>query len=300
MMLVNTVICGDALATLKELPDACVNMCCTSPPYHLQRDYGVDGQLGLEPTYTEYITKLCDVFDEVKRVLKPEGTLWVNLADNFSGSGGKRKSPKMRSKRTAYMGGVGVHIPPTDIPKKSLCLIPFRFAIEMVRRGWLVRNVVIWHKWNATPDSMKDRFTIDYELIFFFSKSPHYYFEQQFEPTVDSKTRQNGQLWRNKRSVWTIPTRPSPCKGHYATYPEELVETPIKAGAPPGGIVLDCFSGTATTACVAKRLGRQYIGIELNSTYVELGNKRLASVVPDHVDMSSKQENSDLLQASER
>ncbi|HVB24076.1 MAG TPA: site-specific DNA-methyltransferase [Ktedonobacteraceae bacterium] len=286
-MKVNQIICGDALTTLKELPDACIDMCCTSPPYHALRSYLPDThpdkplELGLEPTYTEYINKLCDVFDEVKRVLKPTGSCWVNLADNFSGSGGKRKSSKMRSKRTAYLGGVGVHIPPTNIPKKSLCLIPFRFAIEMVRRGWILRNTIIWQKVNATPDSMKDRFTIDFEYLFFLSKSPRYYFNQQFEPTVDAKTRQNGQLWRNKRSVWTISTRPSRYPGHYATYPEELVETPIRAGSQPGGIVLDCFSGTSTTCAVAKRLGRQYIGIELNETYVELGNKRLADVVPD-------------------
>lgn len=269
------ILVGDALEQLKRLPKGCCDMCCTSPPYWLQRNYGVEGQLGLEPTYTEYVTKLCDVFDEVKRVLKPQGTLWVNLADNFSSSGGKRKSPKMRSKRTAYLGGVGVHIPPTDIPKKSLCLIPFRFAIEMVRRGWILRNTIIWHKWNATPDSMKDRFTIDYELIFFFAKNKKYYFEQQFEPTVDAKTRQSGQLWRNKRSVWTIPTRPSRYPGHYATYPEALVETPIRAGSPRGGIILDCFSGTSTTCAVAKRLGRKYIGIELNPAYVKLAEERL-------------------------
>lgn len=278
MIETNRIICGDALSVLKSLPDESIDMCCTSPPYHLQRDYGVVGQLGLEPTYTEYINKLCDVFDEVKRVLKPEGTCWVVLADSFSGSGGKRNSPKMRSKRTAHTGGLGVHIPPTDIPKKSLCLIPFRFAIEMQRRGWLVRNVLIWRKPSVTPESTKDRFTIDYELLFFFSKSRKYYFQQQFEPTVDPIVRQNGQLWRNKRCVWDINPRPSPYKCHTATYPEALVETPIRAASPPGGIVLDVFSGTATTACVAKRLGRKYIGIELNQAYCDLAQERLAAL----------------------
>lgn len=234
-------------------------------------------EIGLERSYDEYITKLCDIFDEIKRVLRPEGTCWVVLADTYSGSGGRQKRAKMPNKKSQVFGMSQPAVPTTDIPRRSLCLIPFRFAIEMVRRGWIARNVIVWRKRNTTPESMKNRFTIDYELLFFFSKSERYYFKQQFEPTVDRKTREGGQLLRNRRCVWDIPTAGF-AGNHFAVYPEALVEIPIKAGSPPEGIVLDPFAGTGTTAAVAERLGRRWICIELNQAYVEIAQQRLASL----------------------
>jgi len=227
-MKVNQILHGDSLTELKKLPDKSINMCMTSPPYWALRDYGMDGQLGLEPTFDEYINKLCDIFDEVKRVLRDDGTCWVNIGDTYNSH------------------------------SKSLVMIPFRFAIEMVNRGWILRNTIIWHKRNCMPSSAKDRFTVDFEYLFLFSKNKKYYFETQYEPLSEvsikrsryglNQTNNNQKAvnvqnldkmgnrfcnpkGRNKRAVWTI--NPKPFKeAHFAVYPEELCETPIKAGCP--------------------------------------------------------------------
>lgn len=289
-MQLNKIYNGDALDVLKTFPDECVDMVITSPPYWALRDYGAEGQLGLETTFQEYINKLCDIFDEVKRVLKKSGSCWVNLGDAYSGSG----------------KGVG------GIKSKSLLQIPSRFAIGMCNRGWILRNEIIWHKPNAMPQSVRDRFTVDYEKLFFFVKSKKYYFEQQKEPMITTDTnpprgskgvlgqensglRKQDQigradytgfnkrylppkdLMRNKRSVWSINTKPFKEK-HFATYPEELIITPIKACCPENGIVLDPFMGSGTTAVVARSLGLKYVGIELNPDYIKIADKRLAQI----------------------
>lgn len=272
MIQTNTILCGEAKATLKTLPTESIQVACTSPPYYHLRDYHVAGQLGLEPSYNEYVTKLCDVFDEVKRVLRADGTCWVNLADSYSGSSGGKPSPlTVKSQRFSYMIPSAPH---SDIPQKSLCLIPSRFAVEMVRRGWLLRNVLIWLKPNAVPESVKDRFTNDFEYLFFFAKNKHYYFNQQFEPATDRATRRGSSYVRNKRCVWTIPTKGF-SGNHFAVYPEALIETPIRACCPKGGVVLDPFLGTGTTALAAQRLGRRWLGIELNPDYIALAKRRL-------------------------
>jgi site-specific DNA-methyltransferase (cytosine-N4-specific) len=172
------------------------------------------------------------------------------------------------------LGELNPAVPRCDVPRKSLCLIPFRFAIEMVRRGWLLRNVIIWHKPNVVPESVKDRFTLDFEYLFFFAKSPRYYFQQQFEPSTQPVTVRDRSTQRNKRCVWSISTRGF-AGNHFAAYPEALLETPIAAGCPVGGVVLDPFLGTGTTALAAERLGRRWIGIELNPAYVQLAQERL-------------------------
>ncbi len=266
------ILSGDALTQLRTLPTASAHMAITSPPYWQQRDYHVAGQLGLEASYEAYITKLCDVFDEVKRVLRPDGTAWVNLADSYSGSGGQLPSPlHTKARRLGHTLPVQ---PRTSLPRKSLCLIPFRFALEMVRRGWLLRNTIIWHKPNVVPESVKDRFTLDFEYLFFFASSRRYYFQQQFEPATERGTRQDQAYVRNKRCVWSICTKGF-AGNHFAAYPEALLETPIQAGCPEGGVVLDPFLGTGTTALAAERLGRRWIGIELNPEYVQLAEERL-------------------------
>lgn len=263
---------GDALSMLRTLPDESVHMVITSPPYWNLRDYNMAGQIGLERSYEEYIQNLCNVFDEVKRTLRPDGTCWVNLADNYSGSGGGY--PTKQHKKVDRFGCRIPATPPCDIPRKSLCLIPFRFAIAMVQRGWLLRNTIIWHKPNVVPESVKDRFTVDFEYLFFFTKSPHYYFQQQREPSRQRASRQQHLAMRNKRCVWPIPTKGFP-GNHFATYPPALLEAPIQAGCPEGGIVLDPFLGSGTTALVAERFNRRWCGIELNPDYVCLAKQRI-------------------------
>lgn len=216
------------------------------------------GQLGLEPDFNLYIKHLCDIFDEVKRVLRKDGTCWVNLGDTYNGSGGAGgdyNKGGLKEGQPTYKQTINKSMPP-----KSLCNIPSRFSIEMQNRGWILRNKIIWHKPNCMPSSVTDRFTVDFEEIFFFVKNKKYWFEQQFEPHTrlwdesnggnlkesstwakDAKALQKGQHkgkyplpnanGRNMRTVWKIPTQPFP-DAHFAVFPEKLVETPIKAGCP--------------------------------------------------------------------
>jgi len=280
------IIQGDALSELKKLSSESIDMVITSPPYWALRDYGVEGQLGLEPTFQEYINKLCDIFDEVKRVLKKEGTCWVNLGDTYSGN----KEGKTDNKVSSYLKDncQGIHKKAT-IQEKCLCQIPSRFAIEMTNRGWILRNEIIWHKPNCMPSSVKDRFTVDFEKIFFFVKSKKYYFETQYQNSTYKDNRLGlGRLnyggkrntsvvvseKRNMRAVWKITTKGF-SEAHFAVYPEKLIETPIKAGCPEKGIVLDPFFGAGTTGLVAQKLNRNWIGIELNPEYIKIANKRL-------------------------
>jgi len=270
------------------------------------RDYGVEGQLGLEPTFDEYISKLCDIFDEVKRVLRDDGTCWVNIGDTYYGGGFGQSSDLSKTKQGTNRGtanldsrdklrGIRKNLS-KDISTKSLTCIPMRFAIEMVNRGWILRNTIIWHKNSCMPSSVKDRFTVDFEYLFFFSKNKNYYFEQQLEPTKTKdriirdrdKTKLNNTPGRsrmaglktnnydhkNKRTTWTI--NPKPFKeAHFAVYPEELCETPIKAGCPKGGIVLDPFFGAGTTGLVATKQDKKYIGIELSKEYIKIAQARI-------------------------
>ncbi len=260
-----------------------------------------EGQLGLEPTFDLYIKHLCDVFDEVKRVLRDDGTCWVNIGDTYGGSensSGHKEDTTNAGKLTQEYGASKGNQKATKGYEKSLVMIPFRFAIEMVNRGWILRNTIIWHKRNCMPSSVKDRFTVDFEYLFFFSKSKKYYFETQYESHLwadkdrRSKFPRNpkkgkiltgqysissvkyGEQGRNKRTVWVI--NPKPFKeAHFAVYPEELCETPIKAGCPVGGIVLDPFFGAGTTGLVALKQNKKFIGIELNKEYIKIAEKRL-------------------------
>ncbi|HDY89481.1 MAG TPA: site-specific DNA-methyltransferase [bacterium] len=295
---------GDSLEVLKTIDSESIDMCITSPPYWGLRDYGSPGQLGLEPTFQEYIIKLVVIFAEIKRVLKSTGTCWVNIGDTYSNSsqsGGGDPTIKTRnlgnkSYPKREMSGVSA---------KSLIGIPARFSIAMIDELWILRNEIIWHKPNAMPASVKDRFTVDFEKMFFFTKSKKYYFEQQKEPATSTDTsnrnrdetklnntpgrtrmgglKTNHYIDKNKRTIWNDPTGiivwkipTKPYKGaHFAVYPEELIRTPILAGCPEGSIVIDPFMGSGTTLKVANDLGRKGIGIELNPEYIELAKKRI-------------------------
>lgn len=291
------------------MPPESVDCVVTSPPYWALRDYGMADQLGLEPTLEEYIEKLVQIFDEVKRVLKKTGTCWVNLGDTYYGGGRNKgnKNPKVKSKTIKSLKH-SFGVPGPKGMAKCLAQIPARFAIAMTARGWILRNEIIWHKPNAMPSSVKDRFSVDFEKLFFFTKSKKYFFKQQFDPakfdgrkqeimrgsakyqgkvtpghaahTFASRAHQrwqerDGVKVRNKRSVWSISTKPF--KGaHFATFPELLVETPILAGCPAGGMVMDIFAGSGTTLAVAARTGREAIGIEINPEYIKIAEERLS------------------------
>jgi DNA modification methylase len=302
MLELNKIYCGDCLEVMKEIDDKSIDMVLTSPPYWALRDYGVDGQLGQEKTFQEYITKLCDIFDEAKRVLKDSGTCWVNIGDTYGGTGDKKdsKDPKYKQGRNGQSVAIN-----KSATAKSLCQIPSRFAIEMTNRGWILRNEIIWHKPNAMPSPVKDRFTVDFEKVFFFTKSKKYFFEQQFDEYTKPMNRWGGEELKadgksefdngtgqdtyrkrnfrpykngkNKRTVWSINTKPSK-EPHFASYPEKLIEPMIKAGCPVSRVVLDPFLGIGTTGIVAKKNNRNYIGIEISPEYCKIAEERIKNI----------------------
>lgn len=308
-MKLNIIHNTDCLAGLKQLPDACIDCCVTSPPYFNLRDYGVAGQIGLEDTPEAYIQRLVEVFREVRRVLKPTGTLWVNIGDSYAGSGkGAANYPESAgAKQRSNVGMVGAAATVKKFAgykPKDLIGIPWMLAFALRADGWYLRQDIIWAKPNPMPESVIDRCTKSHEYIFLLSKSQRYYFDyaaiarpaktsnragtvqavgcHRYEqlPASDPQQRTNTDRsftyaeTARKRDVWFVPT--SPYKGaHFATFPVELITDCIKAGSPEGGIVLDPFMGAGTTAVAARMLGRNYIGYELNPDYVRIAEERL-------------------------
>lgn len=297
---INKIICGDALIELKKLPNESIDCVITSPPYWALRDYGIKEQLGLETTFQEYIFKLCDIFDEVRRVLKNEGTCWVNIGDTYYSDYGGANEGKVNPEQVKQLKSAGRNkTKAKELPQSCLTLIGSRFAIEMIRREWILRNEIIWYKPNAMPSSAENRFSVDFEKVFFFVKNKKYYFEQQLEKSLyfeidkraitgpskggkaisgryainkGSAFRKDGM--KNKRCVWKINTHGFP-EAHFATFPQALCEIPIKAGCPPNGIVLDPFMGSGSVAVIARHLNRNWLGIELNPAYIKLAEDRL-------------------------
>jgi site-specific DNA-methyltransferase (cytosine-N4-specific) len=270
------------------------------------------GCLGLEPTFELYLDHLIEIFREVKRVVRKDGSIWVNLGDSYAGSGKGIGTDRTACKESYTDNDIAkTNWKAVNIPAKSKVLIPERFAIRMVDElGLICRNTIIWYKRNAMPSSASDRFTVDFEPVFFFVKSGKYYFEQQKEPysensnpnevysgkakknylkanaqnPSDTKRRilesmKNSQ-GRNKRCVWDVPTKPFP-GAHFAVFPTALVEPMILAGCPENGIVLDPFMGSGTTAKVAKLLNRKYIGFDANPEYVEMANRHTRNTIPN-------------------
>lgn len=236
---------GDALAQLRTLPAGSVQTCVTSPPYWALRDYGVEGQIGLEPL-PEYIQRLVAVFGEVRRVLRSDGTCWINLGDTKDKHG-----------------------------------IPWRVAFALQDDGWWLRSDIIWAKPNPIPESVCDRPTVSHEFIFLLSKSERYFYntdEARERCVVEApRWKEDGVGFRNWRDVWTIPSQPSSLE-HFAAFPEELARRCIVAGSRLGDTVLDPFAGTGTTGVVALREGRRFVGIELNPAYVEIAERRSRTV----------------------
>ena len=376
---IDVIMQGDALTRLKELPGEAVDCCITSPPYFGLRDYGVEGQIGLEESPEAYVSKLVEVFREVRRVLKKEGTLWLNLGDSYAGSSGCHKGGSEKANSNA--GATNSYIVPKPGKPKDLIGIPWMVAFALRADGWYLRSDIIWHKPNCMPESVTDRPTKSHEYIFLLSKSERYFYDSvaiqeeanydgrkdtrykgsqkyanQDNPlqSVNSKDVSGNERWpnqingvpsRNKRTVWTVATKPY-SEAHFATFPTALIEPCILAGTsekgycpacgkpwirqvkhgrvwtardrgttnkdahlqpqsaarngnarmgnfetetigwlpscscscdPVPAVVLDPFFGAGTTGLVAKKLGRCFIGIELNEAYIGMAQKRIAA-----------------------
>jgi len=320
---IDQIICSNNLDILKTLPNESINCCITSPPYWGLRDYGVEGQLGLESTPEEYVAKMVEVFREVRRVLRDDGTLWLNLGDSYAGqakAGDKRfGNPEFNKNRPSRerTKTPGKAVPP-GLKPKDLVGIPWMVAFALRADGWYLRQDIIWHKPNPMPESVTDRCTKAHEYIFLLSKSKHYYYDHEaikepaaYDGRKDTllkgspkyekgvvlgqvehsmaakgherwKKNERGEYVRNKRSVWTIPTKPFK-EAHFAVFPPTLVEPMVKAGCPEKGIVLDPFMGSGTVAEVALKLNRHFIGIELSSEYCEIAKKRIKEIQPQLV-----------------
>ena len=318
-----TLLQGDCREVLKTLPDQSINCCVTSPPYFGLRDYGCSGQIGLEQTPDAYVAELVTVFREVRRVLRDDGTLFLNLGDSYAGSGrgpagnlGKEHNERhLENKHNCFV--------PAGLKPKDLIGIPWMVAFALRADGWYLRQDIIWHKPNPMPESVTDRCTKAHEYIFLLSKSAKYYFDndaiketasyntherqsrakishkcnpddkkngirpknRKYDPGSGNKNNPSFDAamaimpeYRNKRSVWTVTTKPY--KGaHFATFPPELITPCILAGCPVGGTVLDPFGGSGTTAQVSENHGRKAIMIELNPAYIKLQKKRTEQII---------------------
>lgn len=308
------ILTGDCLETLRTLPAESVNCCVTSPPYWGLRDYGVAGQLGLEATPEEYVAKMVAVFREVRRVLREDGTLWLNLGDSYAGNGGATPGKRSDGIGQAHSDdGLRRTGTPGGLKPKDLVGIPWRVAFALQADGWWLRSDIIWHKPNPMPESVTDRPTKAHEYVFLMAKSETYEYDAaavaekaihggdlgllrrpagtdspdvawhaesvrtRQAAGVDSRTA--GPLMRNARTVWTINSEPF-AEAHFATMPTRLVERCVKAGSAEGGHVLDPFGGAGTTGLVAQRLGRSATLIELNPTYAAMARKRIDEDAP--------------------
>lgn len=288
------VLYGDAADRLKDLESESVNTCVTSPPYYNLRDYGAAGQIGMEGTPEEYISDLVEVFREVRRVLRPDGTLWINIGDSYATSSGSQPPTNTRNAQGHTAKSV-----PLGYKRKDMIGIPWMLAFALRTDGWYLRQDIIWAKPNTMPESVRDRCTRSHEYIFLLSKSRKYYFDAEAisEPISGESLKryerkgergspmfcgcadddEHKKARKNRRDVWSIPTGGFKCE-HIAVFPERLVEPCILAGSPEGGVVLDPFAGSGTTGAVAKRLGRDFVGVEINPQYRRMAIDRIAAV----------------------
>jgi DNA modification methylase len=310
-----TVLIGDAIERLSELPDDSVGCCITSPPYFGLRDYGMPGQIGLEPTPDEYVARMVGVFAAVRRVLADDGTLWLNLGDSYAAARGGTHPPAetLAGGRGGYTEDGGRvnrsrhdgynptrNATAIGLKHKDLIGIPWRVALALQAAGWYLRSDIIWHKPNPMPESVTDRPTCSYEHVFLLAKSAAYYYDAEaiaepstgrgsdFCQTYDEARISRGRArtdayepkdTRNRRDVWTVATQPTK-EAHFATYPPELIRPCVRAGCPIGGTVLDPFMGSGTTGIVAVQEGRRFLGIELNAEYAELSRQRIMGAQP--------------------
>lgn len=290
---------GDAIEQLKTMPDKSINTCVTSPPYYGLRDYGIESQIGLEESPEEYINRLVEVFREVKRVLRDDGILWVNIGDSYSGSGKGPKGKISRDCQNMDKIGKGGNIPMGTKPK-DLIGIPWMLAFALRNDGWYLRQDIIWAKNNPMPESVKDRCTRSHEYIFMLTKSRKYWFDREaiqedavsksgagakfggykYDDPDDPKYKcYNGNKYipngkRNKRDVWNCSVAITK-EAHFAVFPKELIEPCILSSCPVDGTVLDPFSGSGTTGIVSVNNNRNFIGVELNHEYIDITERRV-------------------------
>lgn len=319
------ILVGDNRTRLRELPDQSVQTCVTSPPYFGLRDYGHADQIGLEQTPDAFVAELVSVFREVKRVLRDDGTLWLNLGDSYAAN----RSYQVTDNKHVDVGNNGAMRVPEGLKPKDLIGIPWRVAFALQADGWYLRSDIIWHKPNPMPESVTDRPTKSHEYLFLLTKSERYYYDAaaiaETALTDDPRTvdgfvpksvngkhkgdpqsaefrkqdalgkrtytgfndRYEHKQTRNRRSVWTVPT--SPFKGaHFATFPPALIEPCILAGCPKDGVVLDPFGGAGTTGLVADRLGRNAILCELNHEYAAMAAERIRGENPMFAEVSTE------------
>jgi DNA modification methylase len=266
------VLLGDTREVITTLPDNTFDCAITSPPYWGVRDYGVEGQIGAEPDINDYIQHLVQVFSEVRRVLKPGGTFWLNIGNTYT-SGGRtwrQEDSKNRGRAMSYR-------PPTPegLKKKDLIGVAWMLAMACQLDGWYLRNDIIWYKPNCQPESVKDRLTVAHEYLFMFSKSEKYTF---YQDAIKEKAA-NGNGLKNKRTVWSINTEPFP-EAHFAVFPKGLVTPCVLASTQKNDLILDPFYGAGTVGLVATELGRRCVGIEMNPEYVEIAKRRITPVLP--------------------
>jgi DNA modification methylase len=309
--MINKVYFGDCRTSMAELATLGVKArtCVTSPPYFGLRDYGHAGQLGLEETPEQYVAAMVEVFRAVRDVLTDDGTLWINIGDSYAGGGGGNYSKGTRNNSGQNITNVrnrGDWLDKADLKQKDLIGIPWMLAFALRADGWYLRQEIIWHKPNPMPESVRDRCTKAHEQIFLLSKSPRYFYDHEAvkEPAAYADSGRPSKVrgefagkteglsdegrnsfraiteTRNKRSVWTVALRPY-AGAHFAVYPPELIEPCILAGSAPGDVVLDPFMGSGTTAAVAIKHGRQFLGCELNPEYKALQDERIAQAMAD-------------------
>jgi DNA modification methylase len=308
------ILVGDVRERLADLPDESIHCVVTSPPYFGLRDYGVPGQIGLEATHIEFITTLVEVFRDVRRVMRDDATLWLNLGDSYAGGGNGIRDPERWPKQSRNNNGDRTtHVKRgTGLKNKDLMMVPARVAIALQDDGWWLRSDIIWAKKNCMPESVTDRPSVTHEHIFLLAKSAKYFYDAAAVREEESPSSTKGYAYgrksfgegqrrgspsdnrdareipaggfahltgRNLRNVWHLSTTPF-AEAHFATFPPEIPRRCIKAGCPPGGTVLDPFGGAGTTALVAEELGRDCILIELNPAYAEMAAKRIYDAAP--------------------
>jgi DNA modification methylase len=266
------IVSGDVRAKLLKIPDNTFHTCITSPPYWGMRDYGHSGQIGAEELLPDYVDNLVSVFREVRRVLREDGTFWLNLGNTYTSGGRAWRDTDVKNKGRAMSYRPDT---PEGLKPKDLIGVSWMVAMALQLDGWYLRSDIIWHKPNCQPESVKDRVTVAHEYLFMFSKSEGYYFDQEAikEATTDGDGR------KNRRTVWSINTEP--CKeAHFAVFPRALVRPCVLAGSPPDGLVLDPFFGSGTVGVVAIESGRRCMGVEAKPEYVEIAKERINSACP--------------------